>query len=125
MPAEYQIDSQRGCVFSSAKGVFTDQDILSHQAALASDPAFSSELDQLWDFGKLDRVELSSETIRTLAQENPFGAGSRRAFFVPTPLAFGLARMFQSYADESEDDIAVFWTRSEAIQWLGFEESPA
>lgn len=125
MPAEYRIDESRGCVLSHARGVVTDDDLLGHQRRLIAEPGFRSDLNQLWDVRNLDGVEVTVGAIRTLAQLNPFGKGSRRALLVDSQLAYGLARMFQSYTDASLDEVEVFWDEAAAHHWLVLGEKPS
>lgn len=118
MAADYRIDRIRECVFSNASGFLTDEDLLGHQRRLMRDADFRSHLNQLWDLHDLDRIDISANAIRTLARNNPFGNGSRRALVVDSPLSYGLARMFQVYADESPDEVEIFKDHGTAIDWL-------
>ena len=119
MPAEYRVDEELGCVFSRAFGILTDEDLFQHQSRLTADPAFRSDLNQRWDFCGLEEVQVTSAAIQRLAASNPFGSGSRRAAIVDSPVAYGLVRMFQAYADDSPDDVQVFQDAKEADEWLG------
>ena len=125
MPAEYHIDSELNAIFSKAWGTLSDSDLLEHQRLIADDPAFTSELNQLFDFTEVTEVALTSEGIQLLASRDLFGLGAKRAFVVApgAMAAFGMMRMFQIMTDEHHDELRVQFDRiGEARSWLGLPE---
>jgi hypothetical protein len=122
MPAEYTIDKLSGVVFSFAHGNVTDQDAYSHQDRLRKDPDFDPGFCQLFDYTKVTQVDLSSDAIHHLAERNPFGLGSCRAFVVPSDLLYGLSRMFQILTDHHPDELSVFRDMQEARKYLSLDE---
>jgi hypothetical protein len=63
---------------------------------------------------------MNSMTVTELARFNLFSTKSRRAFFAPNSLAYGMSRMFMAFREfHGEEHIEVFEDRSEALQWLG------
>lgn len=118
MPADYRIDESRRCVISTATGLLTSSELFQHQVRLRADSHFRRDLNQLCLLVGLDGLDVSSDAIRTLVTNSPFGAGARRALVVDSALAFGLARMFQSYADESPEEIEIFRDVDSANRWL-------
>ena len=121
MPAEYTIDKLSGGVFSSAYGIITDQDAYSHQDRLRNDPEFNPGYFQLFDFTKVTQADISTEAIHLLAERNPFGQGSHRAFVVPSDLMYGLSRMFQILTDHHQDKLSIFKDIHEARKYLSLE----
>jgi hypothetical protein len=125
MPAEYHIDKELNTLFSKAWGTLSDSDLLEHQQLITNDPAFTPELNQLFDFRVVTKVALTSDGIRLLASRDPFEGGAKRAFTVaPGAMAvFGMLRMFQIMTDEYPDELRVQFDHiGEARSWLGLPE---
>ena len=49
MSASYQIDKSLGLIFTTAQGVLTGQDILTHRQRLLDDPDFDPSYNQIID----------------------------------------------------------------------------
>lgn len=125
MPASYKIDKKHHTVICKAWGTLTDSDLLESRQRYENHPDFSSDMNQLFDFSDTERVELTSKGIRSLADRNPFGPGSKRAFTVePGAMAmFGMARMFQILTDEHDDELMVQFNHEQSARsWLGLPE---
>ena len=119
MPAFYKIDKERRLVLSTASGVFTLADAVSHMDKLSKDPDFDSRFSQISDFTHVSRVELSGDEIRRLAQRTIFSAHSRRALIAPNETVFGIGRMFEILRGlEGEKGIRIFYTLDEAPEWV-------
>lgn len=122
MPAEYTIDKAQKMVFSKAYGVFTDQEVYAHQDKLRNDPDFNPSFSQLVDCTNVTNADaLSTDAMYELADRNPFGAGSHRAFVAPKKLLYGLFRMFQILTDDYPDELIVFKDLTEARRYLKLE----
>ena len=119
MPAFYKIDKERRLVMSSASGVFTLADAVSHMERLSKDPDFDPSFSQIADFTQVTRVELSSDEIRRLAQRGIFSGHSRRAFIAPNAVTFGIGRMFETLRGfEGEKGIRIVRSLEEALDWV-------
>ena len=121
MPTSYRIDAERRVIFSSATGVVVDADLRSHQRSLLNDPDFDKGFDQLWDFGAVTRVEVSTAAVQELAKARSYEGGVKRALVAPKDAAFGMARMFQSLHDSAPETIRVLRSLPEAEAWLELE----
>jgi len=122
MPVSVEIDTQNRVVVCKAWGTLTDADLHDCRQKISNDPAFTPDLNQLFDFSDVERVELTSGGIRSLADHNLFGAGSRRAFTIePGALAmYGMARMFQILTDDHLDELNVHFDHIKSARaWLG------
>ena len=64
-----------------------------------------------------------SDAVRGLAQNSPYGAGSRRAIVVDQDSVFGLSRMFGALVVEGSSEIEVFRDMEAACGWLGLDAS--
>ncbi len=125
MPACYKIDKERRLVMSTAYGVVTRQDLLSHQETLLADPDFGNTFSQLADFTRMARLEVTAADVRVIAARNVFAPEARRAIVVADEAAFGLSRMFEILrAAKGEEGIRVFRTVEEGFGWI-FAARPA
>ena len=105
-----------------AHGILTDQDAYSHQDNLRNDPEFDPGYSQFFNFIKVTKAELSTDAIHRLAEKNPFGLGSKRAFVAPSDMMFGLSRMFQVLITDHKDELTVFRDIDDARKYLSIEE---
>ena len=121
MPGGYAIDMSRSLVLSRGWGVVTGGLMLAHAEALAADPRFRPDMRQLTDLRAVTDLDITAATIRQLAALSPFGPGARRALIVGSDYVYGMARMFQILRERAQDDLGVFRTAPEAVQWLGLE----
>ncbi|MAG57830.1 MAG: hypothetical protein CMJ83_16220 [Planctomycetes bacterium] len=119
MPCEFTIYRDLRLVLSLAWGTVTDEDVLTHLQGLGSAFDFDSGFSQFVDLSAVQRLEVTPEGIRSLVERIPFGPGSRRAYFAPSDVAFGMTRMHQMLLDEHPVEIGVFRTSGEALDWLG------
>lgn len=120
MPVRYIIDKERRLVTTSASGCVTFAELKEHQDRLLSDPDFDPTFNQLGACAEDIRAQLSSEEIITLARRKLFSSTSRRAFVVPKPEIYGLARMFETYHEMSDTPsrIRAFRDLDSALRWL-------
>jgi len=119
MPAFYKIDKERRLVISTGAGILTMAEILAHQKKLGNDPDFDPGFSQLIDFSQVSELDLDASDIRVLAQRSIFSPRSRRAFIMPTELAYGLGRMYGMLRESAgEHGIGVFRDLEEALDWI-------
>jgi hypothetical protein len=123
VPASYRIDKARGIVLTRYEGRLSDHDVLGLQRRLAADPEFVPALRQLIDMREIEELEITSEGIQRLAQGNPFGTGSRRAGVASKDDVYGVARMFEMMRQEKGDELRIFRSLDDALDWLGLERS--
>jgi len=122
MPAEYIIDKSRGIVFTKAYGEVNDEEAYAHQDKLRADPDFEPGFSQIIDStGVTNTEKCSYEALYKLAERNPFGAGSKRAFVATNRLLYVMGHMFKAITKDSPDEIAVFKDLQEARKFLGLE----
>jgi hypothetical protein len=119
MAWSYTIDTERQLVTTKAWGTFTAAQALEHHQQLQKDSAFNPDFNQLLDFSLVVYLQMDAKTVMELSDLVLFSAKSRRAFIADNPFHYGMARMFAAFHKLSgEDQIAVFTTRDEALQWL-------
>jgi hypothetical protein len=125
MPADFQIDVNRGLVRSKATGVLSLPSILDHMDRLVKHPDFRPEFNQIFDFREVSRPALSFEDVTQLAERKVFSPQSQRAFVVSADWQFGYGRMFASMrGGKGEAGIMVFRSMGEAVEWLGLPGEP-
>ena len=123
MAWEYTIDKERHLVTTTAWGTVTAGQVLEHQQQLRNDPAFNPDYFQLLDLTLVVYLQIDAKTVMELSDVVLFSAKSRRAFIADNPFHYGMARMFAAFHKLSgEDQIGVFTTRDEALQWLNVTE---
>lgn len=118
MPIIFEIDVARALVVTTVNGAVGEAEFLAHQARLLADERFSPSFDTMIEFRPGSAFNGSGEDIRNLAQSNPFGRESRRAYVVASDLNFGLARMAQEYGDMIGQEVELFRDRDAAFDWL-------
>ncbi len=118
MPVTYRIDRERRRAVGSAIGTVSAQEFLDQQAAMALDPDFEPDFDQLYDLRKMKNFGGAANNVSALAVASPFATGSRRALVASSDVIFGLARMFQTLSDESGGEIQIFRDMDAAEAWL-------
>ena len=116
----YQIDEKRRLVITTAWDVLTSGDILEHRRKLTSDTHFSRDFFQLLDFTRVTDIAIDNRSIHTLAREHLFSRQSRRAFVAPSPMTYGMARMFITVRELAggSEQMQVFNQCDEALSWL-------
>jgi hypothetical protein len=121
MPYNYRVDIERRLVITTAWGAVTGAEALEHQHKLLNDPAFERDFFQFIDVADVTEIHIDRATVAHLARIDVFSAKSRRAFFAPSLLAFGMSRMFIAFREGSggREQMKVFSDRKEALQWLG------
>lgn len=128
MPITYRVDHPRRLVVATGTETVTSQDVFDYQKSAWSrtDVAGYDELVDMTHvkelvFGSADSArELAA---RSAAIDDPAG-GEKFAIVAPGDLAFGLARLYQTYRSlnkKSTKRVEVFRTMKEALTFLGVE----
>lgn len=84
---------------------------------------------ELVDMSQVDSIDLPSvDRVRELASLSAAmdnrSSASRFGIVAPTPIAFGLGRMYEAYRsldDRSTKEVRVFRSREEALKFLGIQ----
>jgi hypothetical protein len=119
MPATVQIDPENKVIFLTVSGTLADAEMLALQATMSNDPRFQPHFCRLADMRGVDKVELTVDGIRKLAERDIFGSGARRAIVAGQGLIYGFSRMFEMLAKAEETRI--FSDINEARKWLGLD----
>lgn len=119
MPAYFKIDKEQKLVMSTASGVFTMADVLTHQEKLLKDPDFDPSFSHLIDLTHITKFDLEPKEVHSLAPRSVFSPGSRRAIVANTDHAFGMSRMFEMLREGfGAQGIRVFRDLDDALEWV-------
>jgi len=119
MPRDYSSDEERRLVITTAWERLTGTEVVDHQRKLLNDPRFERDFVQFLDFAEVTDMQIDRVTVAALARFDLFSANSRRAFFAPNSLAYGMSRMFMAFRDfHGEEQMEVFADRDQALRWL-------
>ena len=128
MPLDYRIDRERRIVFATATRTLSDEDVFAYQREVWSRGDLAG-YDEIVDVGLAEDLVVSSgDRVRALADlasamDVP-GASSRLAIVAPQDLAYGFARMFETYRTMNQSGVkvvSVFRSMQAALDWLGLE----
>lgn len=121
MPVDYVIAKERSLILSTGEGVVTFEEIKAHQDRLLADPERDPRFNQLIDMVVVQKLVLSIEEARLLASVVVLAPGSRRAAVASEKSVYGMFRLMQAYheAVANHSHVGIFYTRDEALQWLG------
>jgi hypothetical protein len=124
MPVTYQIDHAKQLVRTSCTGATTLDEVLQHFAVLIQDPECPERLNVLLDLSEMTSLP-GSDQLRAVATEIarivPRIQFLNCAIIAPKDALFGMARMFEVFAEQYFGATRVFRTRDEGAVWL---ESP-
>jgi hypothetical protein len=128
MPLEYRIDRELRVVFATASRVLLDEDVFAYQREVWSQSDLAG-YNEVVDLSPVEDLVLSSgDRVRALAElasaMDVSGASSKLAIVAPQDLAYGFARMFESYRTMNLSGgkaVSVFRSMQAALDWLGVE----
>lgn len=130
MPIEYTIDHARRLVAARGIGTLTGADIFGYQREVWSRPDVLgyNELVDMSGVTEIPTPSAAGENFRALASESAASDSAeiptKFAIVAGEQLAFGLARMYQTYRElerKSTKRVEVFRTLPEALAFLGIE----
>ena len=104
------------------EGVVTSKDIEDANAEMYQHPDFTNFRTQLWVIEPLDDIVLSAGDLQRIAQQDTdasqINPHMKVAIYSKSPLAFGLGRMYQAFAENNAWDVSVFYDLAQAELWL-------
>lgn len=124
MPIEYQGRPEHNLIILVHVGTIPDDEFLTFYESLYGSNQFDPSMNLLVDLRQADSTSRSSVVLRQLANtvvERYKGITTRPkvAVVAPKDLSFGLARMYEVYADSVPWDFVVFRAVDAALAWLG------
>jgi hypothetical protein len=116
MPRTVQFDSERAALFVNVSGVFTDDEFRFGAAMTVRDRDFKADMRVLVDFSLVTEFRVSANALEEFVRNRLFSSRARRAFVVSS----GFGRFFVEYGKScgAPEQIRIFDTRTEALEWL-------
>jgi hypothetical protein len=122
MPIEIDVDEAKERIVLRARGNASDTDAREAVARLRELARRHEGFDFFGDASDVDGWSLSTAVIRSIAADAPvFGPDSRRAYVLPSLVAYGLGRMFTAFREGDPRRVCLFRTRADALEWLESE----
>ena len=119
MPVILKIDPRRRVVYSTFYGRLTDQEVLNHRSAIASDPSFNREFSEIVDFSAVIEISVSESTLATLAgTQSLYSPSVLHIIVAPDSTMSQLANHFKELAQQSRPNLHIVRSRSEAYKLL-------
>ncbi len=115
-------DARNNVLRVTLEGQVTDAILSNGYTTAARQVASRPPCRGIWNFSPVTQFEVSSDTIRTLAESPPIiVAGQMRVVVAPQDFLYGTTRMFQLLGEETRPDLHVVRTMDEAYRLLGVE----
>ena len=123
MAYQFDFNSTYGILRCRFEGDVTDESLKECYKASGEYVAFTNPNVAIMDFSNASSLNVSSQTVRDLANRAPSMSGSQPRFLVaPSPSLYGMARMFQQYGSETRPQMHVVRSMDEVYAILGVEE---
>lgn len=123
MPITYSIDRERNVVFTTIRGVLTDDELLDHKMRLTSDPNFKSGMVELSDAREVGELAVTAEGVgRFVTQDSKDSEllkDYKLAIVASEDVVYGMARMYQTLTEKNVPAVRIFRDLDEAKAWLG------
>lgn len=119
MPAHFTIDVSRRLVISTFEGPTTLPEIVGLAPLIRAHPDFDPDFSEIIDCTRIITNNISTDAIRSLSRgEQIFNPTSKHVVVAPTDYIFGLARMGQTFAEQTMPNVIVVRTMEEALKQL-------
>jgi hypothetical protein len=118
MGMTYRIDPERRLVLTRAWGVLTARQLADVMSRILLDPRFDPTYRSLGDLSEVTDILIEPMDAAQTAASPIFAHGVRRAIVAPSDVAFGMARMFATFAERSGQEVQIFREMQLAEEWL-------
>jgi hypothetical protein len=121
MPVTYRIERSKQLIHTRCAGAIVLDEVRQHFVSLSQDPECPERPDVLLDLSEMTTVPESDELrtvtsdIANLRPQIQFGVC---AIIASSPAVFGMARVFEVFAELYFSETQVFRTEGEAVNWL-------
>ncbi|MEH6471167.1 MAG: hypothetical protein V7752_07950 [Halopseudomonas sp.] len=127
MPAIHSIDNHAKIILTIWEGEAVDADLIdaieNYQQQVQNDPDYLG-YNEVVDFSDVTKIKLTSAGIKNIsriaAKSDRSETQTRLAFIVSSKLAFGLARMYETYRSfgQKNKEVRVFRNKDDAYEWV-------
>ena len=121
MTVTYQLDQAKRRIHTRCVGAVTLDEVLQHFADLVRDPDCPARLDVLLDLSEITSLPTSSQLTAVtteIARVRPRVQFDGCAIIASRDALFGMARMFEVFAENHFGATRVFRTVDEGTRWL-------
>jgi len=119
MPVVLKIDPHRKVVYSTFYGRITDDELLGHRKAIATDPDFNPSFTDIVDFSAVTDVAISEKGVAAqAAKPSLFSSSVMHIIVAPADVMFQLGGKFKEFAQSTRPNVFIVRTRAEAYQLL-------
>jgi hypothetical protein len=120
----FEFDSVNSILLISMEGAINDSVIRQLDGAVRKHASEKEPLVQIVDCSGITKFDMSSELIRHLGKRKPpaYALQIRRLIIAPTPVSFGLARMYQMAGEPQHSAVRIVRSMKEALTELGLEQ---
>ena len=123
MPMTYTIDPAQHLVLAVGTGVLTDDDVMAHRQAMASDSRFTPQMRELSDIRQVTAFQVTPAGVRIMVASDvkmtANGGMHKLAIVADENVAYGMSRMYQTLGEPNIRVVGVFRSYEEATAWLG------
>jgi hypothetical protein len=125
MPYHFEFDSTHRILRCRLEGRITDDGLREYYRDLEKYSTQQDPLGGILDMSAVTSLEVSPKTIRELAKSAPAmpNPGRPRVIVAPSPLIFGISRMFEMQGQETRPNLHVVRSEKEALAILGVTET--
>ncbi len=124
MPVTTEIDVERGIIIHTVVGELSADEAMEAYDQLLAHPNFQASLDVIWDISDGTIKGMTAQQMQRMtryaeAAVGRRGQGFRQAVVTPRDIDFGVARMYQAYAERLPlGSSRVFRSLPEAHAWI-------
>jgi hypothetical protein len=120
----YSIVPEKKLIIYRPFGILTGNDIIDYIKNVVADESFSEGLLEFIDLSQVKEWNLGHQDVEKVTFFDFNGMGtikkiSKSAIWAPSSIAFGMARMYQSFAEKYNDKIYISMELQEALDFLG------
>lgn len=109
-------------MLTEVTGTVDDDQLQDLMRRISSDETIHPDSHSFVDLSAMDGCTVTAHALQGAASSSGPCAKRRTAFFAPSDLGYGMARMYAAVADQQPGDVGAFRERSQALSWLGREE---
>jgi hypothetical protein len=125
MPYQFDFDSAQRILRCRIEGVITDEELKQYYRDVEQLSVREQPLGGILDMSAVTSLDVSPDTIRELAKLPPAmpNPARPRVVIAPSPLIFGIARMFEMQGQDTRPSLHVVRSEKEAMAILGVTET--
>ncbi len=131
MPAKHNIDNKNKLITTTWSDTATDSELIDaltkYHREIKNNPAYQA-YNEILDLREVGTIKLTTEGIKRIGEiavkTDQVYIKTKLAIVVSSPLAYGLARMYEAYrnfAPNPNKEIQVFNEIGEAHEWVGMK----